>query len=126
MHASPKKSPATSINPVAKRTAKSSVIWKVVQQSLQSGSPQQILHVGFLVSSIVGWRFFGFFFLCKVNCRVLSVWTKERKKNNQRTAGFFRYLFEKSESKNHWFQLFQTPQRTARFHERTGNEPMVF
>jgi len=51
---------------------------------------------------------------------------KKEKKNNQRSPGFFRYLFEKSESKNRWFQLFQTPQRTARFHERTGNEPMVF
>jgi hypothetical protein len=29
-------------------------------------------------------------------------------------------IWRKSESKNHQFQVFQNPQRTIRFHERTG------
>jgi len=48
---------------------------------------------------VVLWILFS---LDRDNRRVLSVWAKKRKKNNQRSAGFFRYLFEKSESKNHW------------------------
>jgi hypothetical protein len=32
---------------------------------------------------------------------------------------------KESERKKHWFWLFQKPQRTAGFHERTGKEVMV-
>jgi hypothetical protein len=60
---------------------------EVVQQSLQSGL-QQILHAGFLVSSIVGWRFFGCF-LYNDNRRVLGgVWAQKKKEK---------------EAKDYWF-----------------------
>jgi hypothetical protein len=58
-----------------------------------------------------------FFLLYKDNCRVLNVWAKKRKENNQRTAGFFRYLFEISESKNQsgFCCSFQYPPNTGFF-----------
>ncbi len=34
-------------------------------------------------------------------------------------------MWKKSEWKNRWFWLFQKPQRTSGFHERTGKEVMV-
>jgi hypothetical protein len=58
--------------------------------------------LGLLFLPVRGGSSLDFFSLYQDNRRVLRVWAKKRKKNNQRSAGFFRYLFEKSESKNHW------------------------
>jgi hypothetical protein len=44
---------------------------------------------------------------------------------NKRTAGF-RVFAEKSDSKNHQFQVFQTLQRTTGLHERLSGYRQIF
>jgi hypothetical protein len=85
------------------------------------------LHAGFVVSSSAGWWFFGSFCLyIKITAGFCVFGPKKERKTIKEVLVSSGTYLKNQNQRTTGFQLFQTPQRTARFHERTGSEPIVF